>query len=786
MALTGDRAAQSSTYSTQSYNRGQTPQHSTYPLPQQESAHIKSATWNPGSDAYDPYKPSPATTQSNFYSPPTQSVHDPYKPSFTPNPPAQSAYDLYTPPVQQPPPVHTPHDPYKPAVQTSASTRSRSTPAYGALNSYPNAYPKPPVPPVPPVPALPKVTAESFRTNTSNAYDPPMLPTKPKRHVSGWGSTMTPSTHAPPFPPPSPAVSNIPVTTPPRRDSVPTGPPPRADTSSAGPPPQKAGPPARQSSVTSPGFPPPPSRPSSRSVLREAKVAHPPPPLPSSRQVLQQPPVQSPQQYGDPHQRVDSPGLGTLRNWTASPGPTTTSPEQFIEKRLPQREQLPTEQNPEVPFDDFGDPEAAAIAADEFPPTADAEASLGLSWDHESGPSPFTARQSDYVTPEDGGVGGVKVTEIPKPEKEPTASSHSRASSYDRPYANNKLASPPKQTVPHDPYKPAGSSVRRPVLANEFVPAQAASTPYDPYKPTVSSTPGSVPGSTPSSPPVSGHGSRPGSLRSSLESTRPHVSQHDYSPPVRSSSQASIRSQPGNHIPSALKSEYGSSYDPYAPSNRTRSATHGTVSSVPSDLYTPRRQSSDTQDNTPYGSKFGYPDRPSSRTETLLIAPAYPTYAPSPSLLGTNDPLGRAAARVPIISFGFGGKVVTCFHGADMSSAGFDVALSSRQSREIHVRSLHKLVPQSALEDTTVVYPGPLFGDSGSPTVSLVRSGVSMQVKTKKAKVLKYLEDRISELSSVVTYASTGLLERGRSEGKLALFSLLKVMVENDGKLNGT
>ena len=95
---------------------------------------------------------------------------------------------------------------------------------------------------------------------------------------------------------------------------------------------------------------------------------------------------------------------------------------------------------------------------------------------------------------------------------------------------------------------------------------------------------------------------------------------------------------------------------------------------------------------------------------------------------------------------------------------------------------MYKLAPQPALEDTTVVYPGPLFGDSGSPTVSLVRPGAP----TRKAKVVKYLEDRISELLSVVTYASTGIPERGRSEGKFALFSLLKVKVENDGKLSGT
>jgi len=629
----------------------------------------------------------------------------------------------------------------------------------------------------------PRVTAESFRTNTSNAYDPPMLPTKPKRHASGWGSTTT-STHTTPFPPPSPVVSNTPLAAPPRKDSVPVGPPPRANTSSVGPPPHRVDSPAHQSSFKSPGLPPPPSRPSSRQVLRETGVSHLPPPPRSSGQITSGPPVQSPQERGYPHQRVDSPGLGTQRNWAAFPGPVTTSPERFIGGTLPQPERPPAEQDPENLFDSPSDPEALANVADEFPP-ADAESSPGLSWDREGGPTPSTARQSDYVTPEDDGVGDVTIAEKPKLEQGPTPPSHSRVSSYDRLYRSDKLASPPKQPAPpHDPYKPTSTSVQRSPPTNQFVPVltQGIPTPYDPSKPTVPSTSGSVPVPMPSSPPVNGHSSRPGSLRSSLESTRPHISQFDYPPPVRSSSPASIRSQPGSHMSSVLKSEYGSSYDPYAPSNRARSSTNGTISSVTSDTYTPRRQPSEPQDHASYGSKFGHPDRPSSRTETLLVSSAYPTYAPSPSLLGTNDPLGRAAARVPVLSFGFGGKVVTCFHGADMSSAGFDVALSSRQSREIHVRSLHKLVPQSALEDTTVVYPGPLFGDSGSPTVSLVRSGAP----TRKAKVVKYLEDRISELSSVVAYASTGLLERGRSEGKLALFSLLKVLVENDGKLSGT
>jgi COPII coat assembly protein SEC16 len=778
------RAAQSSSSSGQSYNYGPASQQS-YASPQQKTTHLKSATWNPVSDGYDPYKPNQATTQSSFLPPSTQSAYDPYKPTVTSNPLAksaydpyqpqvqlaQSAYDPYQPQVQPAPPVHLTYDSYKPTVQTSSSIQSRSTPVYSTPNNYSGGYSKPPVPPVP---LPPRVTAESFRSNTSNAYDPPMLPTKTKRHASGWGSTMTSSTHAPSFPPPTSIISPL---APPPKDSDSTGPPLRTETSFVGPPPRRVDSPAHQSGVKSPGLPPPSSRPPSRQVSRATGVSHLPPPLPSSRQVLPGAPSQSPHQHGYSHQRVNSPGLGTQRNWTTSPEHTTRTSERSPEEPIYQPEQPPIGQDPEVPFNSHDDPEAPAIDADEVPPIDDAP--LGLTWDREGGPSPLTAHQSDYVTSKDNIVRDVMVTDMPKLEH-PITSPHSRASSYDR------LASPQKMTAPpHDLYKTTGSMAQHPSSAIQFAPTstQVTSSQHDPYKPIVSSTRVSVPVLTPSSPLVNGHGSRPSSLRSSLESTRP---QPDYAPPVRSSSPASIRSQPGNYVSSTLKSEYGSSsYNLYAPSNRTRSATNETTSSVTSDTYTPRRQSSEAHDHTLYGSKFGYPDRPSSRTDSLLTSSAYPTYAPSPSLLGTNDPLGRSSARVPVISFGFGGKVVTCFHGADMSSAGFDVALSSRRSREIHIRPLQKLIPQSAFEDTTVVYPGPLFGDSGSPTVSLVR-GASTQAKTKKAKVVKYLEDRISELSSVVAYASTGLLEHGKSEGKLVLFNLLKVMVENDGKLNGT
>ncbi|KAI6022685.1 Sec23-binding domain of Sec16-domain-containing protein [Pisolithus marmoratus] len=162
-----------------------------------------------------------------------------------------------------------------------------------------------------------------------------------------------------------------------------------------------------------------------------------------------------------------------------------------------------------------------------------------------------------------------------------------------------------------------------------------------------------------------------------------------------------------------------------------------------------------------------------------------PPYAPSPSLLGSNDPLGRVSARAPIVSFGFGGRLVTYFHGSADLSTGFDVALSTRRTTNIAIREVHKVLPEYALEPKAALYPGPLFSDLGSPVTSLVRTGMSSNLKTKKARVIKYLEERAAEISHGITYASEGV-ERRRVEDKLALVQVLKVMVEHDGVLYGS
>ncbi|KAJ7109395.1 Sec23-binding domain of Sec16-domain-containing protein [Mycena epipterygia] len=234
---------------------------------------------------------------------------------------------------------------------------------------------------------------------------------------------------------------------------------------------------------------------------------------------------------------------------------------------------------------------------------------------------------------------------------------------------------------------------------------------------------------------------------------------------------------------------------------RNRSASSGSIysssSSSPEQPYAPSHYGHGTmqRSETDYGnyvSRYNYSapneasayDHPAS--QEIIMKPVQATaYAPSPSLLGANDPLGRTSSRAPVFSFGFGGKFLTCFHGASMNT-GFDVALSSRNSTGIHIRQLNKIIPQSALEVSSASFPGPLFSDPGTPTTGLVRTTASTQSKAKKTRLVKYLTERAEEISQAIGYLHAGSVEGRQAEGKLVLVSLLKILVENDGRLSGT
>ena len=259
----------------------------------------------------------------------------------------------------------------------------------------------------------------------------------------------------------------------------------------------------------------------------------------------------------------------------------------------------------------------------------------------------------------------------------------------------------------------------------------------------------------------------------------------------RTSSPTSIRSWTGNsHYPPANQHS-----PPRADVLRNRSMSNGPTvlpaSTDAKDPYAPsqhpRRQKSETDHGT-YGYLRGREPLPSLDQiagQEVSMKPFQTPYAPSPSLLGANDPLGRTAARIPVFSFGFGGKFVTCFHGTATLNTGFDVALSSRNSTGVHIHVLKQLIPESALATSTVAFPGPLFSDPGSLT-SLVRTGPSSQTKTKKAQVVKYLCERTDELALGLRYLDPDSIERRRAEGKVVLIKLMKVMVEHDGRLTGT
>jgi len=176
---------------------------------------------------------------------------------------------------------------------------------------------------------------------------------------------------------------------------------------------------------------------------------------------------------------------------------------------------------------------------------------------------------------------------------------------------------------------------------------------------------------------------------------------------------------------------------------------------------------------------------PSQPPAETIIKPTIIPYAPSPSLLGANDPLGRTSVRVPVISFGFGGKIVTCFHHASSVNMGFDTALSPRVPTNVQVQSWKKLVPESAL-DSLVVFPGPLHADPGPPNTGIMKTGAITQAKMKKTSLIKYLSDRTDEMMQGLNYLHNGSAERRTADGKSVLVKLLRIMVENDGRLLGT
>ncbi|QRV85774.1 COPII coat assembly protein Sec-16 [Ceratobasidium sp. AG-Ba] len=386
--------------------------------------------------------------------------------------------------------------------------------------------------------------------------------------------------------------------------------------------------------------------------------------------------------------------------------------------------------------------------------------------------------------------------------------------------------SPPKKSVadpyapstakPADPYAPATAKPTDPYAPTN----KPATDPYAPTKPADPHQPSKYTGeptqrvtySPPNglarvyTPPPAKNGAL-GSRQSSMASVKdayappkdPYAPAKDpYAPPAAALKDPYAPStNAGPYAPSMtaardIKRPASTAYDPPMPAVPQPPHASSYTPGVPAQMYAPRRDSRahDQGDASDYEGSSGYV----SRYNYSSVEPYQPTGTPSAYVPVSNgtDPLGRHDSRAPIIAFGFGGRFVTSFPGLSELTGGFDVSLG-RKAAPIQVRTLHKIIPESALETSTAVFPGPLFSDPGSPTKSLVSVGVGGSgAKTKKAAVIKYLGERAEEIERGLGYLAVdggsgpGPSERSKAEGKLVIVLLLKVMVENDGRLSGT
>ncbi|KAH6918573.1 Sec23-binding domain of Sec16-domain-containing protein [Coprinopsis sp. MPI-PUGE-AT-0042] len=743
-----------------------------------------------------------------------------YNPSrYQPSAPVQA-------PQQQQQQSYAP-DRYAPATQPAAAPVNPHPYDYSRSTSSPyatNSYIAPAAPVTAPAPPAPK--APLSRPKVVNAYDPPFPTTSSKRMTrQGSGSYGAYSAYQPaqPLPPPSPFYATNGFASQQQSQTPPPPPPAAGGSHFAAQPPR--GPPARNPSLPygtttqaygappvskTPDFgAPPPPRSQSRGSAYSQYQPPPPPNPPLMNGAVPADVAHPPSQYNAPPSRAVPPR--SIPTPQGQPG--YQAQQAYAQPPVTMGyEQPPPPVSQPVPPVSYEQPPSSEeqVADDDFFNQQDGvSGEQGLNKTHEQ------VNDVDFF---DGDYEGGEQEPIPEEREavhdEPasyqdedevpiSASYEYGMSPYDLPSQSSEDVEPESPHIS----SPPTAVPSLPPATNPYAPATARSDPYGP-PPSVAKV---------SSPP------RPAAAPTSSFSSPPRANAYDPPPAIRRASKMS--SPPANHYapaniygsPPVAQQQAASPYvppapatNPYAPSSQTPAAPGPNAYAPPANLsikptpnpyavpqqpgqaakpYNPYAPSRSNTLTVPGSQGFGSPEMP---VQTLSYVPATfkppvgspavfsNAYAPSPSLVGANDPLSRVSARAPVFSFGFGGRFVTCFHGGESLNTGFDVALSSRNTTSIKIHTLNKLLPKSALGHSELEFPGPLFADPS--TQSLVRSAASAQAK--KAKVVSYLEGRAGELGQGLGYLSPA--ERKTVEAKLVLVKLLKVMVENDGKLSGS
>ena len=243
----------------------------------------------------------------------------------------------------------------------------------------------------------------------------------------------------------------------------------------------------------------------------------------------------------------------------------------------------------------------------------------------------------------------------------------------------------------------------------------------------------------------------------------------------------------GSRTPSAPqppRTQYAS------PQSRAQPARPGARQAPPAQRE-PHSAASAYSPYAPQAGQYGQPPRQQHEDKKPYDPYAAPTAATTTETGPVAD-LGLERRTAPVVSFGFGGRMLLVFPQGGQPSYGIDAAnpygapaaaaQAPSSPSTVHVRKLDDLVPQVS---DGAPFPGPIFLDGGKANSN-----------KKRKEALSWLSQRITELEQEVSYArgapTTGFgsehaeERRAKAESRLLLVKLLKVMLENEGKIVGS
>ncbi|GAA5975728.1 hypothetical protein JCM11641_005850 [Rhodosporidiobolus odoratus] len=342
---------------------------------------------------------------------------------------------------------------------------------------------------------------------------------------------------------------------------------------------------------------------------------------------------------------------------------------------------------------------------------------------------------------------------------------HQQPKPFD-PYAPSQPARDPyapssSSAVPRDPY--ATPSVAPGPRQNQYAPPQDVPSRGSTSTPPAQQRPPAASGQHYASPSRFGEpGAKPAAPPSA---SMARANSYGAAAPARTTSTDSYAAYP----PQALQ---GGPYSARADGNLTAPAAYG---SFPQSQYAPEQQ----QHHDQY---------------TAGAHPAPPTLSRQASFVTNGEvaDLGLERCTAPVVSFGFGGRMVVVFPRGGQPSYGIDAsnpygapAGTQAPPSTVHIRKLGDYIPPSSTDGSSS-FPGPIFLDGGKANAG-----------KKRKEATAWLSQRIVELEQEVHYTkgatqaltgSPGVApdNRRKVETQLVLYKLVLVMVENEGRLTGS